>query len=84
MVPFLPVAGLRPFLATMPEYVSLEDPYEVAARFGVDPAHVIKIDGNENPFGPAPRALEALRNIEYQPEWYGDDNQVALRAAVAP
>ncbi len=83
MARFDPVAGLRPFLATMPEYVSLEDPYEIAQRYGVDPKDVIKLDGNENPFGPAPRAIEALRNLDYHAEWYGDDNQVALRGAIA-
>ncbi|MGE3857869.1 MAG: histidinol-phosphate transaminase [Dehalococcoidia bacterium] len=79
---FDPVDGLRPALRTMPEYQALEDLDDVARRFGVDPADVIKIDGNENPFGASPRALEVLRNLEYRPEWYGDDNQTALRGAL--
>ena len=83
MARFDPVAGLRPALRTMPEYQALEDLREVAARYGVDPADVIKIDGNENPFGASPRALEALRDLDYHVEWYGDDHQTALRAALA-
>ena len=83
MARFDPVAGLRPALRTLPEYAALEDLHAVAARYGVDPADVIKIDGNENPFGASPRALEALRNLDYHVEWYGDDDQTALRAALA-
>ena len=83
MARFDPVAGLRPALRTMPEYQALEDLGEVAARYGVDPLDVIKIDGNENPFGASPRAIEALRSLDYHVEWYGDDRQTALRAALA-
>ncbi|MFA7249673.1 MAG: histidinol-phosphate transaminase [Dehalococcoidia bacterium] len=83
MARFDPVEGLLPALRTMPEYQALEDLDEVAARYGVDPADVIKIDGNENPFGPSPRALDALRRVDYHVEWYGDDEQTALRAALA-
>ena len=80
---FHPIRGLLPALRTMPEYQALEDLHAVAARYGVDPADVIKIDGNENPFGASPRALEVLRNLEYHVEWYGDDDQTALRGALA-
>ena len=83
MARFDPVAGLRPALRTLPEYQALEDLEEVAARYGVDPADVIKIDGNENAWGPSPRVIEVLRDLEYHVEWYGDDNQTALRAALA-
>jgi histidinol-phosphate aminotransferase len=82
MARFDPVAGLRPALRTMPEYQALEDLDDVARRYGVDPMDVIKIDGNENPFGASPRAIEVLRNLDYHVEWYGDDNQTALRAAL--
>lgn len=82
MARFDPVAGLRPALRTMPEYQALEDLDDVARRYGVNPMDVIKIDGNENPFGASPRAIEVLRNLDYHVEWYGDDNQTALRAAL--
>ena len=83
MARFDPVEGLRPALRTLPEYQALEDLEEVAARYGVDPADVIKIDGNENAWGPSPRVIEVLRKLDYHVEWYGDDNQTALRAALA-
>ena len=82
MLRFDPVAGLRPALRTPPVYAALEDVNALVARYGLDPARVIKIDGNENPFGPSPRALEALRD-GFHPEWYGDDDQRTLRAALA-
>ena len=83
MARFDPVERLLPALRTLPEYQALEDLNEVAARYGIDPADVIKIDGNENPYGPSPRALEVLRNVDYHAEWYGDDDQSALRAALS-
>ncbi|MDO9445258.1 MAG: aminotransferase class I/II-fold pyridoxal phosphate-dependent enzyme, partial [Dehalococcoidia bacterium] len=78
---FDPTAALRPALRTLPEYAALEDLEAVAARYGVDPASVIKIDGNENPYGPSPRALEALAG-NYHPNHYGDPDQRRLRAAI--
>jgi histidinol-phosphate aminotransferase len=38
-------------------------PFEVlSARLGRDPADIVKLDANENPYGPAPAALAALRD----------------------
>ena len=82
MATFDPRAALRRSLQTLPEYAALEDPAEVAAAFGLDLADVIKVDGNENPFGPSPKALEALRGVEYAPHLYGDADQKALRTAI--
>lgn len=82
MARFDPVARLLPALRTLPEYQALEDLDTVAARYGVAPADVIKVDGNENPFGPSPRTIEALRALDYHVEWYVDEQQTALRAAI--
>ncbi len=79
---FDPKAALRRSLQSLPEYAALEDPAEVAARYGLDLADVVKVDGNENPFGPSPKALEALRGVQYDPHLYGDADQKALRAAL--
>lgn len=79
---FDPQEALRPALRTIPAYAALEDPDEVARRYGVDPAAVVKIDGNENPYGPSPKALEALRG-DYQPHRYGDASQRRLRAVIS-
>lgn len=74
--------ALRPALRQIPEYAALEDLGAVALEYGVDPATVVKIDGNENPYGPSPKALEALRG-DYQPHRYGDADQRRLRAAIS-
>ena len=74
--------ALRPALRQIPEYAALEDLDAVALEYGVDPATVVKIDGNENPYGPSPKALEALRG-DYQPHRYGDADQRRLRATIS-
>ena len=79
---FEPQEALRPALRQIPEYAALEDLDAVAREYGVDPATVVKIDGNENPYGPSPKALEALRG-DYQPHRYGDADQRRLRAAIS-
>ncbi len=79
---FDPQKALRPALRQIPEYAALEDLDAVAREYGVDPATVVKIDGNENPYGPSPKALEALRG-DYQPHRYGDADQRRLRAAIS-
>ena len=79
---FDPQEALRPALRSIPEYAALEDLDAVARQYGVDPATVVKIDGNENPYGPSPKALEALRG-DYQPHHYGDAGQRRLRAAIS-
>ncbi len=75
-------AALRPALRTLPAYAALEGLDAVARQYGVDPSTVVKIDGNENPYGPSPKALEALRG-DYQPHRYGDAAQRRLRAAIS-
>ena len=43
----------------------------------------IKLASNENPFGPSPLALEAMRAALVEGNFYPDDNAAALRAALA-
>jgi histidinol-phosphate aminotransferase len=79
---FDPDAGLRPSLrGRLPEYAALEDLDVLAVQYGVDPADVLKLDGNENPWGPSPKTREALRSA-YRAEWYADPAQQRLRAAI--
>lgn len=49
---------------------------------GLSDARIIKLDGNENPYGPSPRALEALRSYDGF-HIYPDPTQRALRAKLA-
>jgi histidinol-phosphate aminotransferase len=58
-------------------------PFEVlSARLGRPPQAIIKLDANENPYGPSPAALRALARLEYA-HIYPDPESTALRAALA-
>ena len=79
---FDPRAALRRSLRELPAYAALEDPEAIAAQYGLSLADVIKVDGNENPYGPSPKALEVLRNVAYEPHLYGDADQKLLRKTI--
>lgn len=38
------------------------DPSEVSARYGIPPERIVILSRNENPYGPSPRAQEALKS----------------------
>ena len=46
-------------------------------------AQLIKLDSNENPFGPSPRAVDALRKEMNSANLYPDDDCTALRRKLA-
>ena len=53
---------VRPEIIDMQPYTPIV-PFEVlSARLGRQPEDIIKLDANENPYGPSPRALEAMAN----------------------
>ncbi len=72
----------RPSLRNLPPYQPVA-PYEVvAARVGIPPERLLKLDANENPYGPLPQVREALARLAY-PHIYPDPESRALRAALA-
>jgi histidinol-phosphate aminotransferase len=75
-----PRSLLRPRLRAIAPYAAIESPEQVAERYGLDQARVVKLDGNENPYGPAPAAVEALRGVEAHR--YPDPQQRRLREAL--
>ena len=78
---FDPELALRPALRSFRGYDPIEPPEEAAARYGVEPGAIVKLDGNENPYGPSPRARAALAG-GYPAHRYPDPEQRRLRAAV--
>jgi histidinol-phosphate aminotransferase len=73
---------VRPHLRAVPAYVPVEPPAEVAKRLGLSPERIVKLDANENPYGPAPRVIEALaKNDSYH--IYPDPEQRRVRTALA-
>lgn len=70
---------LRPHLLSLAPYTPIE-PFEVLSeRLGRDPADIIKLDANENPYGPPPEVLQALGSLSF-PNIYPDPESRALRA----
>jgi histidinol-phosphate aminotransferase len=75
-------ALIRPELETMPGYEAIEPPDQLARRLGIPPERIVKLDGNENPYGPSPKALKAL--AEYQDyHIYPDPMQHEARSALS-
>ncbi len=79
---FDPLALLRPDIAAMEAYTPVL-PFEVLSRqLGRPPEDIVKLDANENPYGPSPRVLEALMSFRWY-HIYPDPQQEALRQALA-
>jgi histidinol-phosphate aminotransferase len=53
---------VQPHLRSAAPYVPVQPPEALAQRLGVPVERIIKVDANENPFGPSPKAIEALAN----------------------
>jgi len=72
---------IRAHLESLPPYIPIE-PFEVlSARIGRDPAQIVKLDANENPYGPLPVVREALGKLEF-PHIYPDPESRALRSSL--
>lgn len=56
---------------------------EVARELGLDPREVVKLASNENPLGPSPRAIEAMKEAVEQAHIYPDGGGYRLRQALA-
>lgn len=76
------IPPIRPAVAAMAPYVPVEPPEVWAERLGVPLGSLIKLDANENPYGPSPRARQALATLA-NAHIYPDPNQRALRQALA-
>jgi len=73
---------IRPDVSTMEPYTPIF-PFDVlAARLGRAPDDIIKLDANENPYGPPPRVRAALADLPYV-HIYPDPESRALRTALA-
>jgi histidinol-phosphate aminotransferase len=58
-------------------------PFEVLSeQLGRAPEDIVKLDANENPYGPPPEVSEALASLKF-PHIYPDPESRALRAALA-
>lgn len=73
---------IRPHLLKLSPYQPIL-PFEVlSTRLGRKPEDIIKLDANENPYGPPPEVFEALATMKF-PYVYPDPESRTLRAALA-
>jgi histidinol-phosphate aminotransferase len=78
----LPYA-LNPVLESLPVYQPGRPIESVARELGLDPAGIIKLASNENPLGPSPRALAAMRDAIEAVHLYPDGNAFNLKEELA-
>jgi hypothetical protein len=71
-----------PWVAGIPAYVPGRSKEEIARAYGVRPP-IVKLASNENPLGPSPRALEAMREAMRESHLYPDPEAGSLREAAA-
>ncbi len=86
---FDPKKMIRPTVAEMKPYTPIL-PFEVLSqKLGREPHEIIKLDANENPYGPSPKALKAMQSGQFF-HIYPDPESRQLRemigeyAAVSP
>lgn len=56
---------------------------ELAREMGLEPSQIIKLASNENPLGPSPAAIAAMRETLERSHFYPDGGGWALRGAIA-
>lgn len=56
---------LRPDIAALEPYTPIVPLEVLAARLGLPIDRLVKLDANENPYGPSPRALAAIASYPY-------------------
>jgi histidinol-phosphate aminotransferase len=72
---------IRPDVFEMDAYTPIV-PFEVlCAQLGLPADQIIKVDANENPYGPSPKVTEALARYPYY-HIYPDPNHTLLREAL--
>ncbi|MDP6403066.1 MAG: aminotransferase class I/II-fold pyridoxal phosphate-dependent enzyme, partial [SAR202 cluster bacterium] len=72
---------IRPHLANIKTYDPVDPPELLAQRAGIPADKIIKLNGNENPYGGSPRAEEAVANTPLH--IYPDPLQRSIRRGLA-
>ena len=73
----------KPSVRTQPIYEPGKPIDDVARELGLDPAGIIKLASNENPWGPSPKAIAAAKRALEHGELYPDGGCFALRQKLA-
>jgi len=76
------IEGLvRPHLVGVNTYDAMDAPEALAERAGISKDRIIKLNGNENPYGGSPRAVEAVSKVPLH--IYPDPRQFRMREALS-
>jgi histidinol-phosphate aminotransferase len=73
----------NPHLRDLAVYQPGKPVEETARELGCDPREIIKLASNENPLGPSPRAMAAMRAAVAHAQLYPDGGAFYLRSALA-
>lgn len=73
----------NPGILTQPVYEAGKPIEQVARELGLDPAGIIKLASNENPFGPSPLAVAAGERALWEAHLYPDGGYFSLRQKLA-
>lgn len=73
---------IRPDLASLEPYTPIVPFEALSARLGIPVEQIVKLDANENPYGPSPRARAAIAHYPHY-AIYPDPDQTELRQAIA-
>src|SRR4051794_1517782 len=74
---------INPSLKDLPTYQPGRPIEEVARELGMDAGDIIKLASNENPLGPSPAAVEAMRRALDGIHLYPDGNVFHLKQRLA-
>jgi len=77
------LALAQPGVQKLSPYVPGKPVDELARELNLDPASIVKLASNENPLGPSPKSLEAIRLAAAELTRYPDGNGFELKAALA-
>ena len=73
----------QPGVQKLSPYVPGKPVEELAREFGLRPQDIVKLASNENPLGPSPRAIEAIKAALPEMTRYPDGNGFALKSALS-
>lgn len=77
------VEQAHPWLENLVAYDPGKPIEETARELGLDPGDIIKLASNENPLGPSPKAVEAMKEAAEGVHIYPDGGGYKLRTAIA-
>ena len=72
---------IRPHLVDVKTYGSMDPPEVLAERAGIPTDQIVKLNGNENPYGPSPKAAEAVAAVPLHV--YPDPLQRSIRDSLS-